>query len=389
MFILLNNLTFHYKQDGLAFGETLVFVNSLGCDLRIWDNVVLALTSKYRIIRYDKRGHGLSDAPTGPYTIRNHSTDLEQLLDALGVETATFVGISIGGLIALDFANQHPGRVHALVLCDTAPQIGLPEFWQARMMAVEQQGLTNLAETIISRWFTSTFVQKRAAEYRGYINLLSRASQSGYMATCAALATADLRESVRGVNTPTLVICGAQDVVVSPEQSREWVASMPNARLEIIENAAHLPCIEQPEALSKLIAQFLSGRDNIPEDDKYTIGMQIRRSVLGEEHVDRTEANQTEFDADFQRFITETAWGDVWARPGLERKTRHLLTLAMLAVLGKEKELALHIRATRNTSVTSEELREVFLQVAVYAGVPAANTAFTIAKQVYAEFEEE
>jgi 4-carboxymuconolactone decarboxylase len=121
------------------------------------------------------------------------------------------------------------------------------------------------------------------------------------------------------------------------------------------------------------------------DEDKFEQGMEIRRAVLGDDHVDRAEANKTPFDADFQRFITESAWGSIWARPGLDRRTRHLITLAMLAALGKEHELAMHIRATQNTGVTQEELKEVFLQVAIYAGVPSANTAFSIAKRVYAE----
>ena len=120
-------------------------------------------------------------------------------------------------------------------------------------------------------------------------------------------------------------------------------------------------------------------------DEKYDQGMKIRRAVLGDAHVDRAEANKTAFTADFQRFITETAWGDIWARPGLERKTRHLVTIAVLAALGQEQELALHIRATANTGVTAAEVKEILLQVAVYAGVPAANTAFAIAQKVYAE----
>ena len=121
------------------------------------------------------------------------------------------------------------------------------------------------------------------------------------------------------------------------------------------------------------------------DDDKFEHGMKIRREVLGDAHVERAEANKTPFDADFQRFITESAWGSVWTRPGLDRRTRHLITLAMLAALGKEHELAMHIRATQNTGVTQEELKEVFLQVAIYAGVPSANTAFSVAKRVYAE----
>jgi 4-carboxymuconolactone decarboxylase len=124
-------------------------------------------------------------------------------------------------------------------------------------------------------------------------------------------------------------------------------------------------------------------------DDRFERGMKVRREVLGDQHVDRAEANKTPFDADFQRFITETAWGSVWARPHLERKTRHLVTIAMLAALGRENELALHLRATQNTGVTPEDIKEVFLHVAVYAGVPAANSAFAVAKKVYAELAQE
>jgi len=122
-------------------------------------------------------------------------------------------------------------------------------------------------------------------------------------------------------------------------------------------------------------------------DDRFNNGMKVRKSVLGEEHVQRTEANKTDFDADFQRFITETAWGSIWVRPGLEIKTRQLLAIAMLAALGKHEELALHVRATRNTGVTRGEVKEVLMQVAVYAGIPAANSAFAVAKRVYDEMD--
>lgn len=120
-------------------------------------------------------------------------------------------------------------------------------------------------------------------------------------------------------------------------------------------------------------------------NDRFEKGMKIRREVLGDAHVDRAEANKDAFDADFQRLITEMAWGSVWSRAAIERKTRHMLTLAILAALGKEHELAMHLRATKNTGVSPEEVAEVFHQVAVYAGIPAANTAFAVAKEVYAE----
>jgi len=123
-------------------------------------------------------------------------------------------------------------------------------------------------------------------------------------------------------------------------------------------------------------------------DEKYEQGMKVRRTILGDRYVDQAEANKTAFDADFQRFVTETAWGSLWARPNLDHKTRHMLTIAMLAALGREHELAVHLRATQNTGVTQDDLKEVLLQVAVYAGIPAANSAFALAKKIYAELAE-
>jgi len=123
-------------------------------------------------------------------------------------------------------------------------------------------------------------------------------------------------------------------------------------------------------------------------DDRYEAGMRVRRAVLGDEHVGRSEADKTAFDTDFQRFLVETAWGSVWTRPGLDTKSRHMITIAMLAALGKENELGLHLRATRNTGVTQDEVREVLLQVAVYAGIPAANSAYAIAKKIFADEKE-
>ena len=127
----------------------------------------------------------------------------------------------------------------------------------------------------------------------------------------------------------------------------------------------------------------------MPDDGRFEKGMKTRRAVLGDAHVERAMNNATPFDEDFQRYITETAWGDVWSRPGLDKRTRHIITLAVLAALGRETELEMHIRATRNTGVSPDDLKEVFLQVAVYAGVPAANTAFAVAKRVYAQNQEE
>ncbi len=385
-----NNLMLH-TLESYQGAFPLIFINSLGTNLGIWDSVVSKLDQRLRVIRYDKRGHGLSDCPTGPYTIRDHADDLGALLDSLDIEKAVLVGISVGGMIALDFAAHHPDRVRALVLCDTGATIGNATTWNERIDTLTRHGMAYLAESIAARWVTPAFQKSKPAMWHGCLNLLARTPLAGYIATCEAIRDADLSDAARAITAPTLVLCGDSDVSTPPDSGRALAALIPGARFELIAGAAHLPCLEQPDLLAQQINDFLmrlplsviTERGAGGEVNPFAQGMAIRRAVLGDAHVDRAEANTTPFDADFQRFITEVAWGKVWARPHFDPKTRHLLTLAMLAALGKEKELQMHIRATENTGVTPDDLREVFMQVAIYAGVPAANRAFAIAKSWY------
>jgi 3-oxoadipate enol-lactonase/4-carboxymuconolactone decarboxylase len=382
-FIKLDELTLHYSLRGPAHAPVLVFINSLGSDWRIWDKVADAFVPSYRVLRYDKRGHGLSDAPPAPYAMRDHAADLLSLLSYLHIDQAVLIGISVGGMIAQEVALWQPQRVAGLVLCDTGARIGTEQSWNERIEAVNQHGLEAIADAVLNRWFTPNFDEAARAGWR---NMLVRTPVPGYAGTCAALRDCDLRTRVGEISQPTLVLCGATDTSTPPELNRALAAAIPGAQYVEIAKAAHLPCLEQPATMVNAIAPFVS--KTIQQWDSGTVferGMAVRRAVLGDAHVDRAEANKTDFDADFQRYITEMAWGSMWARDGLERKTRHLITIALLAALGKEHELAMHIRATKNTGVTKDEVKEVLLQVAVYAGVPSANSAFAVTKRVYAE----
>ena len=256
-FITANQITLHYIADDAQAGTPLVFINSLGTNLHLWDALVPCLFAHLRLVRYDKRGHGLSDTPPAPYTIRDHSDDLAALLDRLEIETAIVIGISVGGLIAMDYAVQDPGRVQALVLCDTAPRIGTPEGWSERIQAVREKGLPEMAGTIMGRWFAPTFVGQSPADYRGFTNMLLQTPVEGYLGTCAALRDADLYKEVSQINVPTLLLCGAQDISTPPDLMREWAGALPNASFQVIDGAAHLPCVEQPEATAAAIKQFL------------------------------------------------------------------------------------------------------------------------------------
>ena len=391
-FAIVNGIALHYKVEGATDGVPLLFINSLGSDLRIWDEVVAQLAAHHSIVRYDKRGHGLSDTPPGPYSMRDHANDLVALMDHVGIENAVLVGISVGGMIAQDLAAWHPDRVRALILCDTGAKIGTAQSWNERIHAVEKNGMSSIAAGVLARWVTPAFSQAHPAAYRGYLNVLVNTSPTGYAATCAALRDCDLTSATQTIAKPTLVLCGDADASTTPELNQTLASLISGAQFELIENAAHLPCLEQPAEVSTRIQTFLQHHNlqSRPSfaweiSNLFDQGMSVRRAVLGDAHVDRAEENKTDFDADFQRFITEMAWGSVWARDGLDRKSRHLITIALMAALGKENELAMHIRATQNTGVTQDEVKEVLLQVAVYAGVPAANVAFAVAKKVYAE----
>lgn len=253
-----NDIVLHYRIDGPAGAPVLVLVNSLGTDPRIWDGVIALLGERYRVVSYDKRGHGLSDAPQGDYSIDDHAADLHGLLDHLGIEQLALAGVSVGGLIAQRFALLHPARLTALILCDTAAKIGEAAMWNSRIEAVRNGGLSSIADAVMTRWFTDDFRAGRSTELAAWRNLFERMSATGYIGTCAALRDADLRDTVPAIATPTLVVVGDQDLSTPVDLVRDTAQRIPGARFHIIADAGHIPSIEQPEALTALITTFLS-----------------------------------------------------------------------------------------------------------------------------------
>lgn len=260
-FATISGVTIHYKEEGIPDSPPLVFINSLGTDLRIWDGVVSRLDGRFRIIRYDKRGHGLSDCPAAPYVIRDFSADLRGLLDHLDIEKAVVVGISVGGMVAIDFTAEWPDRVSSLVLCDTGAKIGSAELWQERADTLRRHGMAYLSDAILSRWFAPVYIEENPAVYRGYSNMLTRMPVEGYAGTCEALRDGNLISAAKTIAARTLVLCGAEDLATPPEFVRGLCDLIPQAKYREISGAAHLPCVEQPEKTAALIAEF-SGHTN-------------------------------------------------------------------------------------------------------------------------------
>lgn len=256
-FGLFNHQVLHFKDDNVREPRAIVFANSLGTDLRIWDDVAAQFAGAFRVLRYDLRGHGLSEAPPGPYSIDDHVGDLGALLDAREIRGATLVGVSVGGMVALGLAAQRSDLVHALVLCDTAHKIGTSGLWNARIEAIRERGIGAIADAILERWFSSEFRRTRSTELAGYRNMLARMPGEGYVATCAAVRDADLTEACRRLTQPTLCLAGEEDSVTPPELVRSLSALIPNAAFATVPGAGHLPCVEQPKALASRIEAFM------------------------------------------------------------------------------------------------------------------------------------
>ena len=254
-FLRIGDVVLHSRFAGRALGPALVFSNSLGTDHRIWDEVVGLLGERYRILLYDKRGHGLSEAPAAPYAMDQHADDLIGLLDHFGIARVAVVGLSVGGMIAQRVAVRVPERVAALALCDTAAKIGSAEMWNQRIAALEAGGLESIADAVLGRWFTAHYQETRPDAMAGWRAMLTRQTLQGYAGTCAAIRDCDLTADAPAISVPTLALAGEADLSTPPDLVRATAALIPGARFELIRRSGHLPCIEQPEALADALAR--------------------------------------------------------------------------------------------------------------------------------------
>ncbi|MFB9224205.1 3-oxoadipate enol-lactonase [Paracoccus cavernae] len=258
-FLRLPDATLHIGDQGPRDGRVVMFANSLGTDLRVWDPLLALLPTDLRIICFDKRGHGLSDATPAPYGMDQLVGDAEAICEALDLRDVTFVGLSIGGLIGQGLAARRPDLLRALVLMDTAAKIGSSEMWQSRIDAVSAGGLPSMAGAIMERWFTQPFRDARP-EFALWTNMLTRTTVDGYTGCSAAIAGADLTESTRALTLPVMALAGDQDGSTPPDLVRA-TAALCGAEFHLVADAGHLPCVEQPEATAGLLIQFLERTD--------------------------------------------------------------------------------------------------------------------------------
>lgn len=251
----------HYRVDGPADGAPVVFANSLGTDMRLWDPILPLLPEGLRIIRWDKRGHGLSSVPSGPYKMGALIRDCERLLDHLNVRDCAFVGLSIGGMIAQGLAVKRLDMVRALVLSNTAAKIGNPPLWEKRIAAVHADGIESFADAVMERWFAAEFRAKPELEL--WRNMLVQQAADGYAGCSAAISGTDFYTPTSGLRLPCLGIAGSEDGSTPPDLVRETTDLIPGSKFHLIRRAGHLPCVEQPQEYARVLSEFLKNIGHI------------------------------------------------------------------------------------------------------------------------------
>lgn len=251
----LGDVRLHYRIDGPADGAPVVFANSLGTDLRLWDPIMPLLPAGLRILRYDKRGHGLSTCPPAPYAMGALVSDAEKLMDLHGFRDAFFVGLSIGGLIAQGLAVKRLDLIRTMVLSNTAAKIGTKQMWDDRIASVMSGGIESLADAVMERWFAKAFLTTPDLEL--WRNMLSRQEDAGYAGCSAAISGSDFLATTATLRLPTLGIAGSEDGSTPPDLVRETVNLIPGSQFHLIRRAGHLPCVEQPEEFARVITDFM------------------------------------------------------------------------------------------------------------------------------------
>ncbi|MCR9157247.1 MAG: 3-oxoadipate enol-lactonase [Rhodobacteraceae bacterium] len=250
-----NGAVLHVQVDGPDTGPVVMFANSLGTDLRVWDPLLPHMPKGLRIVRFDKRGHGLSDCPDAPYDMDTLVSDAEAVIDALGLQDIAFVGLSIGGLIGQGLAARRPDVMKALVLMDTAAKIGSPEMWAERIAGLRSGGIDSMADAILDRWFAPE-MRDDATRLAPWRHMLTRTPIEGYIGCCAAIAGADFTESTRTLTLPVMAMAGSEDGSTTPELV-EATAKLCNATFHVISDAGHLPCVEAPRKVGALVSDFI------------------------------------------------------------------------------------------------------------------------------------
>jgi len=379
-YIVTNQFRTFYRLEGNDGLPVLILSHSIGTDHEMWSPQVPELLAYFQVLRHDIRGHGASDALAGDYSVEQLGHDVLALADTLKIRQFAFCGLSLGGAVGQWLALNAGDRLSHLILANTSPRFGTTKTWQARMDAVRGGGMASIVDLALQRFFSSEFLASSNPSVASIRSVLLATSPDGYLGCCAALRDFDFTRSLSQIKVPAMVITGDKDVPTPWEGNGEILAREIAGARSVRLPATHLANVESPRAFLAAIFSFLWSSPQTQEE-VLNSGMQTRRAVLGDEHVDRAIRGTNDFTRDFQKLLTQYAWGTIWTRPGLDRRTRRLLVLASTASLGRWEEFRLHLKTGLKNGLELCDIEEVLLQIAVYAGLPAANTGFQILRE--------
>ncbi|WP_432487169.1 bifunctional 3-oxoadipate enol-lactonase/4-carboxymuconolactone decarboxylase PcaDC [Kineococcus sp. SYSU DK018] len=376
--------------DGLPL---LVVGPSLGIASRtLWGEVARRLSGVAVVAGWDPPGHGGS-APATALSAAGLAADVAAFGAAAQAELGrpgepfAYAGDSLGGAVGLQLALDSPGAVSAVGVFCSAARIGTPDGWRERAAQVREHGTAPLVPTSAARWFPARFAREHPQVVHALLQDLAGTDAGSYAAACEALAGFDVADRLREVRVPVLAVAGELDAVV-PVEDTLAVGRAPGALATVVPGAAHQLPVEDPATVADLLRHHVLAAPAAQRrtlGEQYAAGMAVRREVLGAAHVDRATAGVDDVTRDFQEMITRYAWGGIWTREGLSRRERSMVTLTALIARGHHEELAMHLRAAVRNGLTRAEVVEVLLQSAVYCGVPDANTAFRVYREVLAE----
>jgi len=353
----------------------------------LWSEVAERVGESFHVVGWELPGH--AGALVGePFIMAELAAGVLAFADgvahARGDTTTTFVyaGNSLGGCVGLCLLLDAPTAVTSAVVVGSGARIGMPEQWRERAALVRTAGTGALADAAVERWFAPGFVEREPSLVAALLAEFRAADPEGYAQACEALAGFDVHERLSEIGTPLLAVAGAHDGSTPPAQLSTLIEGVRTGRLVVLDGIGHLAPAEDPDRIAALLRDHLTAPPKPTLADMQAAGTAVRREVLGDTHVDRATAAITDLTADFQALITRYAWGSIWTRPGLDRRSRSMITLTALIARGHHEEFATHLRAALRNGLTRDEIREVLLQSAIYCGVPDANTAFRIAQEV-------
>ena len=377
-------------------GPLLLLGSSIGTSATaLWSASAVFLGERFHVVGWDLPGHGRNTDPVSAgFSMGELAAGVLAFADRVLTDRGEpggrlyYAGDSLGGAVGLQALLDAPDRIVAAVLLCTGAKIGDAEGWRERAARVRASGTTVVINQSVERWFAPGFLEREPQVGSQLLDSLRAADPEAYALACEALADFDVRSRLGDIAVPVLAVAGAEDFATPASLLVEIADGVQRGTLQILDGVAHLAPAEAPQEVAKLIITHFDRLDGEgPGADRYVAGMRVRREVLGDAHVDRATAATTDFTREFQQLITEYAWGTIWTRPGLDRRSRSMITLTALVARGHHEELAMHVRAARRNGLSLNEIKEVLLQTAIYCGVPDANTAFRIAQAALAEAE--